>query len=238
MLFATVESVDEDYEPDKDRSDIRSRRNSVNSSSGTEAWFSLASGTPPSPDATPPETIARPLAYRESSLAPPSIVSDLYNVTPSPSPSPISPTVRIPFDTSCDSICAKLGDLRIESPVAAGQEGDAYSDCISSQLANVHIEPNDGVPHRSVPVREEQLPQTAFFDQNLQKAIKKAQGIMANVAEQLGEVSLAQDAESGLHALRTQALAARVFENDAIRTIGIVGESAAGKFNRILATMC
>ncbi|MCJ1245077.1 hypothetical protein MMC30_002278 [Trapelia coarctata] len=232
MLFPTVESVDEDYEPDNDPGDNLSRRNSLNSSLGTEAWLSLAPSTPPSPNATFPESVTRPLAYRESSLAPPSIVSDLYNVTPSSSPAPVSSTVRIPFDTSSENICAKLGDLRIESPVATEQRGDTYLECLSAQLADVHLESDGAVSHRPVPVREEQLPQAPFFDPNLQKAIKKAQGIMSNIAEQLGEVSLA-NAESGLHTLRMQALASRVFENDAVRTIGIVGESAAGKSSLI-----
>jgi len=54
---------------------------------------------------------------------------------------------------------------------------------------------------------------------------------MANIAEQLGVFELAKDLQSGLYTLRKQALASREFENDAVRIIEIVGESAAGRFN-------
>lgn len=228
MLFPTVESVDEDYEPDKDTRNNRSRQNSLDSSSATEEWVSLAPGTPPSPNATSPESVTRPLAYRESSLAPPSTVNDLYNATPRSSP---APTVRIPLDTRCDSISANLGDLCIESSVAAEEQGDTYMEHIAAQLADVHIDPDDLTSRLTVPVREELLPQAPFFDQKLQRAIKKAQIMMANIAEQLGVFELAKDPQSGLYALRKQALASREFENDAVRIIGIVGESAAGRFN-------
>lgn len=154
MLFPTDESVDEDYEPDKDARNNRSRQNSLDSSSATEEGVSLAPGTPPSPIATSPKPVTRPLAYRESSLAPPSTVNDLYNATPRSSP---APTVRIPLDTRCDSIRAKLGYLCIESSVAAEEQGDTYMENIAAQLADVHIDPDDLTSHLTVPVREELL---------------------------------------------------------------------------------
>lgn len=233
-LFPTVEPVDEDYEPEQDPKNSRSRRDSLDSSSSTEAGFSLVSSAPPSPNANFPGLVSRPSAYRETSLAPPSTVSDLYNATPGSSP---APTSRIPFDTRSESIISKFGDLRIESTAPAENDSDTHVECIAAQLAQVQIESDDSPPHRPVPVREEQLPQAPFFDPNLQTAIKKAQKIMANVAGQLEAVELANNPESGLYALRTHALASREFEIDAIRTIGIVGESAAGRFNAIRVTL-
>ena len=209
MSSQPVESVEEDYQP--------------NSSSAVEVGAILAPSTPPRPSLvdTPPESVTRPLAYREPSLAPPFTVSDFYNATPRSSP---MPRARMPIDARYDNITAGLGAVRIGSSLAAEEQGETR-------------DRDDLTPPFIVPVREEPLPQAPFYDGKLHRAIRKAQTMMTNIAEQLAVLELARDPQSRLFALRQQALASQEFESDAVRIIGIVGESAAGMFSLVPLTL-
>lgn len=209
MSSQPVESVEEDYQP--------------NSSSAGGVGAILAPSTPPrpSPVDTPPESVTRPLAYREPSLAPLFTVSDFYNATPRSSP---MPRARMPIDARYDNITARLRAAQISSSLAAEEQGETR-------------DRDDLTPPFIVPVREEPLPQAPFYDGKLHRAIRKAQTMMTNIAEQLAVLELARDPQSRLFALRQQALASQEFESDAVRIIGIVGESAAGMFSLVPLTL-
>ncbi|MCJ1479142.1 hypothetical protein MMC13_007826 [Lambiella insularis] len=250
---ASVESVDEDWEPveqltpanshSRGSSTVPDHEKLGESTIPTSAWPELAS----------PEPIRRPLADREDSLLPPSTVSSLYNATPRSTPTPSVASVQARSD-SFQALDQQLAQLRIHGGEKVSQlhqtvldnlancqinsvgqcdnsrELGSISDEALEKAANFRFEDFDLPP---VSVREEQLPKRPFFDEGLQKAIKGAQTIITHTAKALDGIDLAHDPESGLDALRKMALDSREFENDAISTIGVVGESAAGKSSLI-----
>ena len=223
--FPSVESVDEEFDADEILTNemlITGINDTANERSSTPAASEILETVSPRP-------IRRPNANREDSLYPPSTNRDLYNATPRSTP---TPAPSIPGTTSSveeDSIKTRLAQLNIGSGPATESAFEEHHEYILSQLAALDLGLPDLVNTQPVPVRDEALPKQPFFDQGLQEAIKKAQGAIAKVAEQLRGIDLAQDPQSGLHTIWKQALASREFNNDAVSTIGIVGESAAGR---------
>ncbi|MCJ1396677.1 hypothetical protein MMC18_009569 [Xylographa bjoerkii] len=225
----SIESVDEDYEPPGYST---SRASSQDSATSSPHRTSPAPGTSTWPDTrevASPKPIRRPLADREDSLIPPSTISSLYNVTPRSTPTPVESSIHRPTD----NIESRLARLDLESSEPQVEKVDALQELALAQFANLRLGTPKKADYRPVQVRDEELPQRPYFDQSLQKAIKEAQHIIRNIAIELEGCALGHNPESGLHALREQALQSQHFEMDATSTIGIVGESAAGKSSLI-----
>ncbi|MCJ1431481.1 hypothetical protein MMC27_000834 [Xylographa pallens] len=224
----SVETVDEDYEPPGYSISHASLQDSTTSSPDQATPTPVVSIWSDNHEIASPEPIRRPLADREDSLIPPSTISSLHNVTPRSTPTPVASSSRRPAD-NLESQLARLDLESFESPEPQGGKINSLQETMLGQLANFRLESPKTIDFRPVSVRDEELPQRPYFDQNLQKAIKEAQEIIGNIADELAGSASAQNAESGLHALKEQALQSRYFEIDATSTIGIVGESAAGK---------
>ena len=222
--FPSVESVDEEFEPDR----ILTNEILINGINATPEERSFTPATTEATETLSPQPIRRPNANREDSLYPPSTNRDLYNATPRSTPTPAPSVPGTMSSAEQDSIEAHLAHLNIGSAPATESGIEQHQEYVLSQLAALDLDLPETMVTHPVPVRDEALPRQPFFDQGLQEAIKKAQGVIVKVAEQLSGIELAHDPQSGLHTLWKQALASREFSNDAVSTIGIVGESAAG----------
>ncbi|MCJ1387007.1 hypothetical protein MMC17_010136 [Xylographa soralifera] len=226
----SVESVDEDYEPPGCSTSRASVQDSTTSSWDQATPAPALSVWSDIHEIVSPEPIRRPLADREDSLIPPSTISSLHNVTPRSTPTPVASSSQRP----ADNLESQLPRLDIKSPEPQVEKIDALQELTLGQLANFRLGSPETADFRPVSVRDEELPQRPYFDQSLQTAIKEAQNIIGNIADELAGSASAQNPESGLHALKEQALQSRYFEIDATSTIGIVGESAAGKTFSVL----
>lgn len=79
-------------------------------------------------------------------------------------------------------------------------------------------------------VKDETPPSEPYFDPVFQEALKKGVGLAGKIAARLEQCELAHKVDSDLYKLRRSARELESFESPATRTIGIVGDSATGKF--------
>lgn len=86
----------------------------------------------------------------------------------------------------------------------------------------------------SYDVTDEIPPSEPYFDPAFQEALKKGTQLAGSIAETLGRSGLAHTVGSDLHKIYSTAKDLEGFQSPATRTIGIVGDSAAGNHARCL----
>ncbi|KXH31905.1 hypothetical protein CSIM01_02457 [Colletotrichum simmondsii] len=78
-------------------------------------------------------------------------------------------------------------------------------------------------------VKDEELPESRFYDPAVQSAIKDAKALMTQLAGVLEENPLHTNPDSTIRRLYGQALDLSQFEGPSTRTVGFVGDSGVGK---------
>lgn len=143
-------------------------------------------------------------------------VRDLPNATPRASPSPE------PSHSSTLGTYSETNESRRRNGTAnQSQTGDLPNlEALSLSNDEVHF-----VPYN---VSAEALPPNPCFDRDYQEALKKAKALAGNVYTHLSQCEVANRADTQLHKIQQRALQLNHFDSPAIRTIGIVGDSAAG----------
>ena len=151
-------------------------------------------------------------------LADPITVRDLPNATPRPTPSPEPESIPI------------LGN-----PIYAASEealssslttGNLDSEGLISSLEELDLG-NDFLPYN---VEAEPLPPGPFADRDYQNAVKAGKDLARNVADHLRLCETASQASTQLYKIQKRAEELQRFDSPATRTIGLIGDSAAGEF--------
>ncbi|PVH91907.1 hypothetical protein DM02DRAFT_544867, partial [Periconia macrospinosa] len=139
-----------------------------------------------------------------------------------------SPTVS-PQQTRSQSLVVGLGALHVGSPsptpstLNANRSPSASSRRRSgSRTAKVN--------HR---VEDEEPPESLFYKEEVQTTLASAKAIVARLSGVLSSSSLYQDPESSIRSLRRQATELNAFSLQSSRTVGLVGDSGAGKSSLI-----
>ena len=151
-------------------------------------------------------------------LADPITVRDLPNATPRPTPSPepqSMSTLRNPiYAASEDALSSSIttGNLDSESLIPSLEELDLV---------------NDFLPYN---VEAEPLPPGPFADRDYQNAVKVGKNLARKVADHLRPCETASQASTQLYRIQKRAEELQRFDSPATRTIGLIGDSAAGKF--------
>lgn len=78
-------------------------------------------------------------------------------------------------------------------------------------------------------VKDEELPESRFYDPAVQSAIKDAKALMTQLANVLEENPLHTNPDSTIRRLHGKALDLSQFEGPSTRTVGFVGDSGVGK---------
>ncbi|KAK7444201.1 hypothetical protein Landi51_08752 [Colletotrichum acutatum] len=78
-------------------------------------------------------------------------------------------------------------------------------------------------------VKDEELPESRFYDPAVQSAIKDAKALMTQLAGVLEENPLHTNPDSTIRRLHGQAMDLSQFEGPSTRTVGFVGDSGVGK---------
>ena len=137
-----------------------------------------------------------------------------HDITPTPSFSDLAPVNGIPSAVMLDI----QDNLEQSSPTR-----------IASRLAQFSLvtetTTNSTIPYK---VENEVLPNEPYFDQGFQKALKTALIFTDTVSYQLKQCQLAQIRNSNLNKLLRVAEELKDFEPKKRRTIGLIGDSAAG----------
>ena len=143
-----------------------------------------------------------------------STISDLYDATPRPSLSP-EPTSVIDTPTV---VTPGAGEDHL-------QQGSPVN--ITSKLAQISLRneaSNNGTPYRVE--YDEALPNEPYFDQDFQRALKAAVQLTKTVSNELRQCQPPQN--SNLFKLLRGADELQDFAPKTRRTIGLIGDSAAG----------
>ena len=151
-------------------------------------------------------------------LADPITVRDLPNATPRPTPSPEPESMltlrnRI-YAASEEALSGSMttGNLDSESLIPSLEELDLG---------------NDFLPYN---VEAEPLPPGPFADRDYQNAVKAGKDLARNVADHLRLCETASQASTQLYKIQKRAEELQRFDSPATRTIGLIGDSAAGEF--------
>lgn len=151
-------------------------------------------------------------------LADPITVRDLPNATPRPTPSP-EPESMSNLGNPIDA----AGKEALSSAVTTG-----YADSEGLIPSLEELDLDDGfLPYK---VEAEPLPPGPFADRDYQNAVKAGKDLARNVADHLGICKTASQASSHLYKIHKRAEELQRFDSPATRTIGLIGDSAAGKF--------
>lgn len=174
-------------------------------------------------------TISSPMATRASSrlLSPdvplPSVegadlitVRDLPNATPRPSPSP-EPARSSTLDLG--------SEMNSDRPSEVASCEDQLVDLPDFGALSLGDEEAHFVPYN---VDAEALPPNPCFDRDYQQALRTAKTLAGNVHNELSQCEMANGAGTQLHRITQRAAQLSRFDSPASRTIGIVGDSAAG----------
>ena len=152
-------------------------------------------------------------------LADPITVRDLPNATPRPAPSPepasISNLGNLIHATSEEALSSSIittGNLDSEGLIPRLEELDLGEDFLPY---NVEAEP---------------LPPGPFADREYQNAVKAGKDLAENIAAWLGICKTASQNSTQLYKIQKRAEALKRFDSPATRTIGLIGDSAAGDF--------
>ena len=151
-------------------------------------------------------------------LADPITVRDLPNATPRPTPSPEPEsivTLRNPIYAATEEALSgsmTTGNLDSESLIPSLEELDLG---------------NDFLPYN---VEAEPLPPGPFADRDYQNAVKAGKDLARNVADHLRLCETASQASTQLYKIQKRAEELQRFDSPATRTIGLIGDSAAGEF--------
>ena len=151
-------------------------------------------------------------------LADPITVRDLPNATPRPTPSPepeSNSNLGFPVHVASDEALSSLmttSNLDSEGLIPSLEELDLGEDFLPY---NVEAEP---------------LPPGPFADRDYQNAVKAGKDLAGNVAAWLGICKTASQNSTQLYKIQKRAEELEKFDSPATRTIGLIGDSAAGKF--------
>ena len=140
----------------------------------------------------------------------PATVRDLSNATPRPSPSP---------EPRSDLI--SLQEEAVDEPNFPATEEEISI----SGLEDFSIQDEPIV----YPVLDEPLPPGPFSDRDYQNALKSAKALTGDIFQKLSDCEWSARPGTQLYKIKQRAEALNKLDNPASRTIGIVGDSAAGK---------
>ena len=143
----------------------------------------------------------------------PTTVRDLSNATPRPSPSPEPRTQLAPTAYS---------DLR------SAQEEAVDEPNIPATEEDFNIPDFEDEP-MLYEVLDEPLPPGPFSDRDYQNALKSAKALTGDILQKLSRCEWSARPGTQLYKIKQRAEALNKLDNPASRTIGIVGDSAAGK---------
>lgn len=142
-------------------------------------------------------------------------VRDLPNATPRPSPSP-EPARTSTLDPESEASGKCLPYL--------ASSGDAV-DLPDLGALSLESEEAQFVPYN---VDAEALPPNPCFDRDYQQALMKAKRLAGDVCNHLSQCGVASRVDTQLYKIKQRALQLNRFDSPASRTIGVVGDSAAG----------
>jgi len=143
-------------------------------------------------------------------------VRDLPNTTPRPSPSPK------PARSSALATSSETNENHHRTITASdSRAGDVPNlEALSLDNDEAHF-----VPYN---VDAEALPSNPCFDRNYQQALKRAKALAGDVYSHLSQCEVANRVDTQLYKMKQRASQLNRFDSPASRTIGIVGDSAAG----------
>lgn len=151
-------------------------------------------------------------------LAGPITVRDLPNATPRPTPSPE------PESMSCLGVPIDLAGR--EALPGAVTTGYTDSKGFTASLEELDL----GIDFLPYNVDAEPLPEGPFADRDYQDAVKAGKHLAKNVADHLGTCTTAPQVSTQLYEIQKRAKELQRFDSPATRTIGLIGDSAAGEF--------
>ena len=151
-----------------------------------------------------------------SDLKGPFTVRDLPNATPRPTPSP-EPERMSGLENSIDL----AGKEALSSVMTAGY---ADSDGSIPRLEDLDLD-TDFLPYN---VEAEPLPEGPFANRDYQNAVKAGKHLAKNVADHLRKCTTAPQVSTQLYKIQKRAKELQRFDSPATRTIGLLGDSAAG----------
>jgi hypothetical protein len=147
----------------------------------------------------------------------PITVRDLPNATPRPTPSP-EPTSR-PASAGTDrGVIERLQELGIDDGEDEEEEEPPSMEQLKTQNAPLPYDVND-----------EALPPLPFSDRNYQNALRVGIRLAREIFDCLTQCEVANKSDTQLYKIKQKAELLQNFDCPASRTIGIVGDSAAGK---------
>ena len=146
--------------------------------------------------------------------ADPITVRDLPNATPRPTPSP-EPTNRPASEGTDLGVFEGLQELGIDD--TEEEEEPPSMEQLKAQ--------NPPLPYN---VNDEPLPPLPFSDRNYQNALRSGITLARETFDCLNQCEVANKANTQLYKIRQRAETLQNFDCPASRTIGIVGDSAAG----------
>ncbi len=151
-------------------------------------------------------------------LADPITVRDLPNATPRPTPSPEPESMS----TLGNPIHAASKEA-LSSPKTTG---NLDSEGLIPSIEELDLG-NEFLPYN---VGAEPLPPGPFADRDYQNAVKAGKDLARNVADHLRLSETASQASTQLYKIQKRAEELQRFDSPATRTIGLIGDSAAGDF--------
>ena len=151
-------------------------------------------------------------------LAEPITVRDLPNATPRPTPSPEPESI-----STLESPTYAAGKETLSSSMTTG---NLDSEGLIPSLEELDLS-NDFLPYN---VKAEPLPPGPFADRDYQNAVKAGKDLARNVADHLRLCETASQTSTQLYKIRKRAEELQRFDSPATRTIGLIGDSAAGEF--------
>lgn len=168
----------------------------------------------PSPLLSPDYPLQSVEAAERTTIRGPISVRDLINATPRPSSSP-EPHTQPALRAYGDLVRAQSETVDEPNSPAAGEEPDTENEPILYE------------------VLDEPLPPGPFSDRDYQNALKSAKALTGEIFMNLCHCEGSARPGTQLHKIKQRAEALNKLDNPASRTIGIVGDSAAGKDEHI-----
>ncbi len=153
-------------------------------------------------------------------LADPITVRDLPNATPRPTPSPEPESMSTLGNSIYPASEEALSTLSSAMPA-----GNLDSEGLIPSLEELDLG-NDFLPYN---VEAEPLPPGPFADRDYQNAVKAGKDLARNVADHLRLCKTASQASTQLYKIQKRAEELQRFDSPASRTIGLIGDSAAGE---------
>lgn len=168
----------------------------------------------PSPLLSPGYPLQSVEAAERTTIRDPITVRDLTNATPRPSPSP-EPHTQPALRAYGDLVRAQSETIDEPNSPTTGEEPDTENEPISYE------------------VLDEPLPPGPFSDRDYQNALRSAKALTGKIFMNLCHCEGSARLGTQLHKIKQRAEALNKLDNPASRTIGIVGDSAAGKDEHI-----